>query len=261
MNIKTIDIIKYSASNLNKTNDQIAVEEPLSIFVNNELFYTTMRLPGEEIPLSVGILYSEKILSSFNDIEKIDYCTEVGNKININLKNKIDIKSSNIEKRFFTNTSCGICGQDVIENISSNIQNINITHQINPEKLFDYVNLLNEAQELFNKTGTTHAAAIFDANHQMISFAEDVGRHNGLDKAIGKLILANTKKDAKVIILSSRLSYEMVQKASNFGIEILAGVSSATSLAIELARKVNLTLIGFLRKNKFNIYSQDKRIK
>jgi len=262
MSVVDIPIIKYKNGKHTSTHDNVAAEEPLEIFINDTPFHMTMRLPGEEIPLAVGFLFTEGLINSIDEVLTVSHCKDVSsNRINIYLKNPGDDSSARFSsRRSASYSSCGICGKDMISDLSMSLPKIAKTITITFPQLEKLQDMLMKGQQIFQNTGGTHAAGIFNKEGTLLALSEDIGRHNALDKAIGKILLTRKTLEAKILILSSRLSYEMVTKAARLGIEIITGVSSATSLAIDLAQSVEMTLIGFLREKRGNIYTCSERI-
>jgi len=243
--------------------DTVSVEEPLEIFVDDEPFYVTMRSPGEELLLAVGLCFSEGVIDSIDDTEGVNYCKDIfTNRVNIYLgprrKEALPLKVR--QKRGTTFSSCGICGKDLVEEIAGATLKVERRTTISFSRLLGLQQVLQANQRVHHMTGGSHAAAIFDAEGRTLALSEDVGRHNALDKAIGKILFSGKTGEATVAVLSSRLSYEMVQKTARLGIEILAGASAPTSLGVELARATDVTLIGFLRGSRGNVYSCPERI-
>jgi FdhD protein len=256
-------IIKFSDTERIQTDDLVTLEEPLEIYIDNEPFYMTMRMPGDEILLALGICFTDGIINSMEDVTGVNYCSDISqNKINVYLSPMIN-KEDRLKKKRRRSTaysSCGICGTDMIEGIAVSKDRIEERIKMGASDISEMQKVMQENQIIFPVTGGTHAAGIFSAERELLAFSEDVGRHNALDKAIGKLLFSRSIKKAAIVVLTSRLSFEMVQKAARLGAEIVCGVSSPTSLAIELAKTVNLTLIGFLRGNRGNIYTCPERI-
>lgn len=263
MNTGKVSIIKFSDAECINVDDVVTVEEPLEIYIDNEPFYMTMRMPGDEILLALGICFSDGIIDSMEDVAGVNYCSDVSlNKINVYLSptvNKED-RLKQKQRRSTSYSSCGICGADMIEGITNNKGRIKQRITMDASDISGMQKVMQQNQIVFPVTGGTHAAGIFSADRELLSFSEDVGRHNALDKSIGKLLFSRNIRKAAVVVLTSRLSFEMVQKAARLGAEIICGVSSPTSLAIELAKTVNLTLIGFMRGNRGNIYTCPERI-
>lgn len=264
MNTDIVSVIKFSDTENIQVDDVVTVEEPLEIYIDNEPFYTTMRMPGDEILLALGMCFTDGVIDSMEDVTGVNYCSDVSlNKINVYLSpaiNKED-RLKNKQRHSTAYSSCGICGTDMIEGITGNKGRIKHRITIDAADISGMQKAMQENQIIFPVTGGTHAAGIFSADRELLAFSEDVGRHNALDKAIGKLLFSRSIRRAAVVVLTSRLSFEMVQKAASLGAEIICGVSSPTSLAIELAKTVNLTLIGFLRGKRGNIYTCPERIK
>jgi len=258
-----VPIVRWKNGESAEGPDVVSVEEPLEIFVDGEPFYVTMRTPGEDIPLVAGLCFAEGIIESIDDVGTIGRCEEISaNRTNVFLSpgRKKEGAAAARPKKTATYSSCDICGKDLIEDIAGVMAKVKHEITVPFARLIELREELGANQHSYNKTGGTHAAAVFSRDGRMLAISEDVGRHNALDKSIGKVLLAGLRNEAAIAILSSRLSYEMVQKAARFGIEILAGVSAPTSLGVELARSINLTLIGFLRSNRGNIYTCPERV-
>ena len=258
----------------NKT-DALAVEEPLEIRLglreNGKIVHRavsiTMRTPGDDFALAAGFLFTEGILENPAQIEKIKHCGKFPNnqntvRLDLTAETAIDFKR--LERNFYTTSSCGVCGKTSLEALTvagaKRIEGDNfppvdaaLIHSL-PEKL-------RAAQNVFRETGGLHAAALFDANSDLIDVCEDVGRHNAVDKLIGKQFLAgNLPLAGKILFLSGRASFELVQKAVMARIPFIAAVGAPSSLAVEAARKFNLTLLGFVRDGRFNVYTDAARV-
>ena len=274
--------IKYSVSKLKNSKledikDSVSVEEPLEMRLkykkNNkwevENISITMRTPGNDEDLIKGFLFNERIITNINDIESIEHKGEVSG--DYNLQNVIEATISNIDnieigklkRNFVTNSSCGVCGKtslDAIQVIKEN--KLDLTFPLINEKIIlQSPKLLMNEQSEFSKTGGIHASALIDVNGNIIAIKEDVGRHNALDKLIGHSIskkILNPEK--QFIACSGRLNFELVQKGLMSNIGVMAGVGAPTSLAIDLAKRFDMTLLGFVKESSFNIYSNKKRI-
>ncbi len=259
------------------TLDHIAVEEPVEMRLEYweeeapkaKSISITMRTPGEDFDLTLGFLFTENILTNINQITAIKHCGLSPNgdssqnvvKVSLAPDHAIDLQS--LERHFYTSSSCGVCGKTSIEAVS--VANCQLTLkdelQLKPSVLHQMPLALREAQSVFDQTGGLHAAALFDLNGEFIRLREDVGRHNALDKLIGSFFRENqVPLSNKVLLLSGRISFELVQKALMAGIPIIAAVGAPSSLAISLAEESGITLIGFLRNNRFNIYCGAQRI-
>ncbi len=266
--IKTFPIRKFSNNIFSNKSDQIAIEEPLEILLDAEIsknspktLSITMRTPGNDQHLALGFLYTEGIIRDFESIQSIE--TTHLNQIVIKLKANVSFKWKQLERHFYTSSSCGVCGKTSIEAV---------THRqypslkadfpmITPQTLLEFPLKLKVNQSVFNLTGGIHAAALANQNGDILACMEDVGRHNALDKLIGYFLhMPDFTYSDKVLIVSGRISFELVQKAMMAGIPVMIAVGAPSSLAIELANSANMTLVGFVKENRFNIYSGQDRI-
>ncbi len=259
---KTI-IFKAPGFKPDKTTQRLIPEEPLSIRIDGKPYSVVMRTPGDELAHAAGFCLSEGIIDSAQDIETIGYCTE--DNINVATVTLIPERRKAVSrilerKGFVSQTSCGICGKEIIDDICQVLFPIPISVGLTPHEIFECVDQLTHAQPLYAETRSAHAAMILDAEKKPLASAEDVGRHNALDKALGKALLAGSLGMAKIAVLSSRLSYELVQKAARGRIEIIVGISRPTALAIELAGKVGMT-IACAKKNTLMVFGGEHRIK
>ena len=270
-------VLKYSSKKFEDINDLISIEEPLEISLKykkqdkwiNQTLSITMRTPGNDEDLVRGFLFNEQIVKSINDIESIEaYGNKVGqykiqNKILATLNNSENINISKIKRDFLTNSSCGVCGKsslDALEILKQTKTNAN-EPKISKEVIIQSPKVLQEAQSEFSKTGGIHASGLFESNGKLIALKEDVGRHNALDKLIGCVLRENQiNPKIQFITCSGRLNFELVQKVLMTNIGILIGVGAPTSLAIDLANKFDITLIGFVKRDSFNIYTNNKKV-
>ena len=270
-------VLKYSSKKFEDISDLISIEEPLEISLKykkqdkwiNQTLSITMRTPGNDEDLVRGFLFNEQIVKSINDIESIEaYGNKVGqykiqNKILATLNNSENINISKIKRDFLTNSSCGVCGKsslDALEIIKQTKTNAN-EPKISKEVIIQSPKVLQESQSEFSKTGGIHASGLFESNGKLIALKEDVGRHNALDKLIGCVLRENQiNPKIQFITCSGRLNFELVQKVLMTNIGILIGVGAPTSLAIDLANKFDITLIGFVKRDSFNIYTNNKKV-
>ena len=270
-------VTKFSSKNFNDTEDLISIEEPLEISLKykledkwiNQNLSITMRTPGHDEDLVIGFLFNEQIITSLEDIESVEsYGEKVGqyniqNKILATLVNSENVNIAKIKRDFLTNSSCGVCGKSSLDALE--IIKKNKTHasepKISKEIIIQSPDTLRKAQSEFSKTGGIHASGLFNSNGELIDLREDVGRHNALDKLIG-CTLKNSQLDPKsqFITCSGRLNFELVQKVLMTDIGIMIGVGAPTSLAIDLANKFDITLIGFVKRDSFNIYTNNKKV-
>ena len=274
--------IKYKVSKLKDNNakeikDSVSVEEPLEMSLRfkvnedwkEENLSITMRTPGQDDDLIAGFLFNERIIENFSDIEKIEkQGDEVGdysiqNKIVVTINNNKNVDIGKLKRNFLTNSSCGVCGKtslDSIEVIRSGKLDLSYP-KINKKIILNSPKLLISKQSEFSKTGGIHASSLINDKGEVLAIREDVGRHNALDKLIGhvhkKKLIDNR---SQFIACSGRLNFELVQKALMSNIGLIAGVGAPTSLAIDLAKRFDMTLLGFVKSNSFNIYSNKERV-
>jgi FdhD protein len=255
--------------------DTLAVEEPLEIrlgFTENGKFThraisITMRTPGDDFELAAGFLFTEGVLQSANQIATIKHCGKfpsAENTVRIDLHSATSVNLQKLERNFYTTSSCGVCGKTSLEALTAtgarailakDFPNVSaeIIHRL-PAKLRD-------AQNIFDDTGGLHAAALFDSDGNLIDLREDVGRHNAVDKLIGAHFLKNKLPlGDKILFLSGRASFELVQKAVMAQIPVIAAVGAPSSLAVEAANEFGVTLLGFVRDGRFNVYTNIERI-
>lgn len=246
--------------------DEVAVEEPLEIRVGQDPLVVTMRTPGNDEELAAGFLLSEGIVRSRGDLLEIARCAlpaSLGNVLNITLAATAKFTPAAAHRFGTISTSCGLCGKTSIEFIRQQFPLIDSSRRIQIEaaRLLELPERLRNAQGNFSRTGGIHAAAIFDLDGNLLGLREDIGRHNAVDKAIGRAFLDDLLPlKNHIMVVSGRSSLEIVQKALAAGIPIVAAVSAPSSLAVNFARESNQTLIGFLRPPTFNIYSHVERV-
>jgi len=273
-----LPVFKVSGGSLQSGNDILAVEEPLEIRLAygspNSLITqnlaVTMRTPGNDEELALGFIFTEGIITRDTDIDRIEHvftsCSENNqNTIQVILNDGVKPNLLQAERNFYTTSSCGVCGKtsiQAIRTVSSFATEPLDCEPIHPGLISSLPDKLAEQQQLFAATGGLHAAALFNNEGNLIFIREDVGRHNALDKLIGTSLNAKILPLTKsILLLSGRASFELVQKAAMAGIPVIAAVGAPSSLAVSLAKEFGITLIGFLRNNRFNIYSGEERIK
>ena len=276
MDIK-YNITRLRGSNKQEVQDNISVEEPLEMLLkfkikdkwNTENISITMRTPGNDEDLISGFFYNERIIENINEIEKVEKKGEIvgdynlQNKIVATINNTKNLDIGKIKRNFVTNSSCGVCGKtslDSIEVLKNGKVDLSFS-KINYDIILKSPEFLRSNQSEFSKTGGIHASALIDNKGKVIAIREDVGRHNALDKLIGyglKNKIINPIN--QFIACSGRLNFELVQKALMSNIGLMAGVGAPTSLAIDLAKRFDMTLVGFVKSDGFNIYSNKERI-
>lgn len=252
--------------------DELAIEEPLEI----QLVYSTpngrmqknisvtMRTPGNDEELAAGFLFTEGIIKHATDISTVLHLPSDTNRILITLVENIMPSLNSAERNFYTTSSCGICGKGSIEaiNVTAVFPNLKDTISIPASLLYSLPDLVKKEQQIFKNTGGIHASALITLDGEVVLVREDVGRHNALDKIIGNRFLkSQLPLNNNILFLSGRSSFELVQKAFMAGIKIIVAVGAPSSLALEMAKECGITLIGFLRGEKFNIYTGAQRIK
>ena len=246
--------------------DEVAREEPLEIRINEKALAVTMRTPGNDEELAAGFLLSEAIVHARTDLRAMAHDTasnSLGNVLHVALSTAAKFVPAETQRFGTISTSCGLCGKTSIEFIRQQFPAIDSSArtQVESATLLQLPERLRSAQGNFARTGGIHAAAIFDLNGNLVVLREDIGRHNAVDKVIGRAFFDNLLPlDNHILLVSGRSSFEIVQKALAAGIPIIAAISAPSSLAINFARESNQTLIGFLRPPTFNIYSHIERV-
>ena len=270
-------VIKFRSNNSKEVNDQISIEEPLQIILKykdkenwiENTIYVTMRTPGDDDDLVAGFLFNERVIEKINNIENIEARGEaVGqyklqNKVIVTINNSENIDIDKIKRNFLTNSSCRVCGKTSLESLEiiKKDKILKSIPKISHEIIMKSPDILRQNQSEFSKTGGIHASGLFNASGEIIALKEDVGRHNALDKLIGFVLKENLlDNSSQFLTCSGRLNFDLVQKALMANIGVLTGVGAPTSLAIDLANKFDMTLVGFVKENSFNIYSNNERI-
>ena len=270
-------VLKFKSNNFKNVDDLVSIEEPLEISIkykNNDNWVTqilsiTMRTPGHDEDLVRGFLFNEQIVQDVKHIQSIkSFGAKVGqykiqNKILATLNNSKNINITKIKRDFLTNSSCGVCGKsslDALEIIKTKKPSL-AEPKISKKVVLQSPDILRDNQSEFSKTGGIHASGLFLDNGKLVEIREDVGRHNALDKLVGRILKKkNLNPKKQFIACSGRLNFELVQKVLMTNIGIMIGVGAPTSLAIDLANKYNITLVGFVKKESFNIYSNKQKI-
>ena len=242
---------------------KLIAEEPLSIRIQGKPYSVVMRTPGDEIAHAAGFCLSEGIVETPDDFSSLGFCDEIeGNVVTVTLNPSSREKVLSIldRKGFVSQTSCGICGKEIIEDLFQIVRPMDDNITIDFKTASGKLNALSDLQPLRDKTRAAHAAALYDKNMELLSVAEDVGRHNALDKAIGKLFLNRRLEKACLLILSSRISYELVQKAARARIPVILAISKPTALAVELAKRLNMTLASRAKGSGLFIFCGQERL-
>ena len=250
-----------------EAHDRLAAEEPLEIRVEGKSVAVVMRTPGHDEELAAGFLRTEGVVESADDLFEISRCRDIedpdaaGNVLDVRLAPNHGADLDKLTRHVFTSSSCGVCGKATIESIFQEFSPVASSLRISTETLLSLPQRLREAQETFERTGGLHASALFDAEGKLEILREDVGRHNALDKVIGRSLLdGRLPLQDRVLLVSGRISFELIQKALAAGIPLLAGISAPSSLAVDFATKSGQTLVGFLRERGFNVYAGAERV-
>lgn len=256
------EICRASEKEIISSEDRLAVEEPLEIRLGSSPIAVTMRTPGHDQELAVGFLFTEGIIHAADDIAAVaGPKRDVPNVVSVKLKPGVSFDRSRLKRHFYTTSSCGVCGKTTLQAIRVKTDPITSRLRVPFSLLYSLPERLREEQEIFEETGGLHASAVFDAEGNLLYLREDVGRHNALDKVVGAaLIDRNIPLDRHLLMVSGRTSFEIMQKALVARIPIVAAVSAPSSLAVALAREFKMTLVGFLRGRKCNIYAGKERI-
>lgn len=262
-------IQRHEGHAANSADDLLVVEEPLEIRLGygpledrKELrLSVTMRTPGHDAELALGFLFTEGIVVDPSDVLRVEYCTQVkpeehGNVVRAELRPEVEPDPARWQRNFYTTSSCGVCGKSSLEAVHAQCR-----RAITPWGELDHAIItalpdrMREAQTVFRHTGGIHAAALFDRQGNLLLLREDIGRHNAVDKLIGATLLANLPLATCQLLVSGRAGFELIQKSVVAGIPLMAAVGAPSSLAVTLARASGLTLIGFLRGDRFNVYA------
>lgn len=251
--------------------DTLVAEEPLEIRLNGKPLAITMRTPGDDFALAVGFLVSEGVLASAAEVRAVTYCegaaedgSNTYNVVNVQLAPGVPLPDISLERNVYTTSSCGLCGKASLDAVRTATRFTGIAAdpvRVSAALLGQLPDRLRAAQKVFDRTGGLHAAGLFTAEGELLDVREDVGRHNAVDKIVGRALQAGRLPLAGgVLLVSGRASFELAQKAVMAGIPVLAAVSAPSSLAVDLALETGLTLIGFLRGPDMNIYAGEERV-
>ncbi len=271
--VGSTDIVKISLNGRRQQPDLLAVEEPLEIRISfgslesrqEKAIAVTMRTPGHDHELSLGFLFNEGIIKYKNEVVSITHCENVkaeerGNVIKVSLHPEVIFDITKLDRHFYTNSSCGVCGKASIESVETGCEVIINDNLFEERIVHEAPDKLRSAQTVFEHTGGIHAAGFFGLDGELSIMREDVGRHNALDKLIGAGIELGKDLSQGFVLVSGRVSFELIQKAAMAGIPLLAAVGAPSSLAVELAKQMNMTLLGFVRDGSFNVYCGEQRI-
>ncbi|WP_141612633.1 formate dehydrogenase accessory sulfurtransferase FdhD [Litorilinea aerophila] len=265
-------IWRFEGGQWSRKSDYMATEEPLEIQLSagaqRETVSITMRTPGNDYELAAGFLYSEGIIQAKQDVDHMIYCVDGSpmrqeyNFLRVQLRAPALPELAGLNRYFFTNSACGVCGHTMLEDLARRpLPPLPQGPVVSAETLLGLPTQLRRHQALFDETGGLHAAALFDVDGNLLALREDVGRHNALDKLVGwGLLNQNLPWPDRILMVSGRASYELLQKCRVAGAPIFCAVSAPSSLAVTLAERFDITLVGFLRENRFNVYAGPQRI-
>jgi len=277
--IDLTQVTEWSDGRVRRVQDSLAGEEPLEIRVGGNPLAVTMRTPGYDLELAAGFLFTEGIIQRREQIISLEIGkpdagtqhdtqpgtqrgTQFGNLVVAQLERDVQLDAEKTQRNFFANSSCGICGKASIDAVRSRfLRAPNAGFRVRSDVLCGLPEKLGGSQDIFSRTGGLHAAGLFTANGELLVAREDIGRHNALDKVVGWALREGRVPLAEfILVVSGRCGFEIAQKAIAAGIPIVASVSAPSSLAVQLARELNLTLVGFLRGRRFVVYSGEERL-
>ena len=268
-----LQIRKWSAGHWTDSPDAVVTEEPLQLMLEGKPLSVVMRTPGHDLELCLGLMYSEGMLRALDEISLVRISAEAGEtedriRVAADLveSNQVDVHFARAPRRkpersMLSSSACGVCGTVLIEDLRRDLAALPDGPLVDPSALPGLVEILRQGQGVFDRTGGLHAAGLFNATGKLLHLREDVGRHNAVDKVVGRALLEGSlPASSSVLVVSGRAGYEIVQKSISAGIPVLAAVGAPSSLAVALAREFNQTLVGFLRGDRYNVYSAPERL-
>lgn len=268
-----LQVRRWSAGRWTDSPDAVVTEEPLQLMLEGKPLSVVMRTPGHDLELSLGLMFSEGILRAPEDVSAVHISveageTETGIRVAADLveSNQVDVRFvgeplRKPERSMLSSSACGVCGTVLIEDLRRDLAALAGGPEVDPSILPGLVDILREGQGVFDRTGGLHAAGLFDRSGKLLWVREDVGRHNAVDKVVGRALLdGKLPASTSILVVSGRAGYEIVQKSISAGIPVLAAVGAPSSLAVALAREFNQTLVGFLRGDRFNVYAAPERL-
>lgn len=263
---RDVEVTRVAGGRRTQASDRAATEEPMELRINGESFAVIMRTPGRDHDLAAGFLLAEQLIQTVDDIGAIRHCTdpdtpELRNVMDVSLASERAAGRLTQRRHVVTSSSCGLCGRVTLDSLQADAPAIDAAWTMTVDRVAGLPARLRGAQPAFDETGGAHAAGLFDADGSLELLAEDVGRHNAVDKIIGRRVLQDRlPASARALFVSGRASFEIVQKAFLAGIPIVGAVSAPSSLAVELAAEAGITLLGFVRGASFNVYTHPHRI-
>lgn len=269
-NVATARVREVRGGRAREHADRLAAEEPMEIRVEGPgseptAVAVTMRTPGGDFELAAGFLFTEGLIGSRDEIRRVSYCEDLEpdeqhyNVVTVELKDAFD--AERLKRNFYSTSSCGICGKATLDHVEVQCARVAPGPDVPTGVISRLPHELRRTQRVFDQTGGLHAAGLFAPNGKLLSLREDVGRHNAVDKVVGEAVLAgDVPLSARILFVSGRASFEIVQKAGVAGIPIVAAVSAPTSLAVDAAERLGMTVLGFVRDTRFNVYTHPDRI-
>ena len=263
---RAVEVTRVRGDVRDTRRDHAATEEPMEVRIHGEAFAVIMRTPGRDHDLAAGFLLSEQIILGADQVALIRHCTDpetpdLKNVVDVTLQGEPAVERIRERRQVVTSSSCGLCGRVTLDSLRAEVPPIDAAWQVKGEAVLAWPDRLRAAQAAFDRTGGMHAAGLFDESGELVEVAEDVGRHNAVDKVVGRMLLTERLPLSEYgMAVSGRASFEIVQKALLAGIPVVAAVSAPSTLAIELAEESGITLLGFVRDGGYNIYSHAKRI-
>lgn len=268
-----LQIRRWTAGEWSESPDMVVTEEPLQLLLDGKALSVVMRTPGHDLELTLGLLFSEGILRTAGDVRLMKISAEAGeleagvavdsslvesNQVDVHLATK---PRRQPERSMLSSSACGVCGTVLIEDLRRDLEPLPTGQTVDPQLLPSLVERLRSGQGVFDRTGGLHAAGLFTNAGELVTLREDVGRHNAVDKVVGRALLdERVPLNHSILVVSGRAGYEIVQKSITAGIPVLAAVGAPSSLAVALAREFNQTLVGFLKGDRFNVYSAPERL-
>jgi FdhD protein len=250
------EVVRITGDGRESADDDVVVEEPLEIRVGEKPVSVTLRTPGDDFDLAAGFLFTESIVQR-GEIENIRHWGSP-NVVRVDVRGNVDLQR--LQRHFYSTSSCGVCGKVSIDALRVQTSALTSEVRVTSEVIVGLPDALRAQQKTFDATGGIHAAGIFSSDGALLRLREDVGRHNAVDKVLGSYMRENATLDDHILVVSSRTSFEIVQKAIVARVPILAAVGAPSSLAVELAREFNLTLLGFVRDGRCNVYAGAARV-
>ena len=268
-----LQIRRWAAGQWSESPDMVVTEEPLQLMLDGEALSVVMRTPGHDIELTLGLMLSEGIVRAATDVRVIKISAEAGEDEHGVAVESVLVESNEVDvhlvgparrkpqRSMLSSSACGVCGTVLIEDLRRDLAVLPNGPAVDPAMLPGLVDRLRSGQGVFDRTGGLHAAGLFTRGGELVSLREDVGRHNAVDKVVGRALLdKRLPAGDSILVVSGRAGYEIVQKSITAGIPILAAVGAPSSLAVALAREFNQTLVGFLKGDRFNVYSAPERL-